>query len=84
MFFKSVSLWALAGFTSIVFAQLAPAPYTVGPLTTSDAKWAIKICDVTNYGAVADMKTDIGPPLLAAFTACKAGGIGTKLLPNAF
>lgn len=58
-----------------VRAGLAPSPYTTGPLTTSDAKWATKVCDVTKYGAVADGTTDLGPALLAAFNACKTGGV---------
>jgi len=60
---------------SILSAQLA-SQYTIGPLTPSSANWGLKVGDVTNYGAVADATTDIGPPLLAAFNACKTGGIG--------
>ncbi|KAH8646097.1 pectin lyase fold/virulence factor [Xylariales sp. PMI_506] len=56
-------------------AALAPSPYTVGPLTSSDTKWGVKVCDVTKYGAVADGVTDFGPALLAAFEACASGGI---------
>lgn len=67
----AISLW----FAGPVKAGLAPSPYTVGPLTTSDAKWATKVCDVTKYGAVADGVTDLGPPLLAAFEACSSGGV---------
>lgn len=67
----ALSLWLAAP----VEAGLAPSPYTVGPLTTSDAKWATKVCDVTKYGAVADGVTDLGPPLLAAFEACASGGV---------
>jgi rhamnogalacturonan hydrolase len=58
-----------------IAAQLA-AGYQLGPLTTSAAKWAVKVCDITKYGAVADGVTDVGPAILAAFTACKTGGIG--------
>lgn len=78
---------AALSFPSIVSAQLAGSSYPIGPLTTSDAKWAVKVCDVTDYGAVADGVTDIGPPLLAAFNACKTGGIGesdSRLLMIAF
>lgn len=56
-------------------AGLAPSPYTTGPLTSSNAKWATKVCDVTKYGAVADGVTDFGPALLAAFKACSSGGV---------
>jgi hypothetical protein len=76
MLFKSFFLGAALSLTSIVSAQLAGSSYPIGPLTTSNAKWAVKVCDVTDYGAVADGSTDIGPPLLAAFNACKTGGIG--------
>lgn len=75
MFFKSLGLLATLSLPSIVSAQLASG-YSIGPLTSSDAKWAVKVCDVTKYGAVADLSTDLGPPLLAAFTACAGGGIG--------
>lgn len=53
------------------FAQLAGK---VGPLTSHASKSAKKTCNVLNYGAKADKATDVGPPLLAAFAACKAGG----------
>ena len=75
MLFKSIALFATLPLPSIVSAQLASG-YSIGPLTTSDAKWAVKVCDVTKYGAVADLSTDLGPPLLAAFNACIDGGIG--------
>jgi rhamnogalacturonan hydrolase len=54
-------------------AQLAGS---VGPTTSTASKAAKKICNVLDYGAKADMSTDIGPPLLAAFEACSTGGIG--------
>ncbi|GME66481.1 Rhamnogalacturonase b protein [Neofusicoccum parvum] len=47
----------------------------VGPLTSYTAKANTKICDVTDYGAAADSKTDLGPPLSAAWDACKDGGL---------
>ncbi|KAM3067848.1 hypothetical protein ACMFMG_011332 [Clarireedia jacksonii] len=65
----------------MVSAQLASG-YPLGPDTTSSAKWAKKVCDVTKYGAVADGKTDLGPPLLAAFNACKSGGVVNIPLGN--
>lgn len=84
MLLKSIALVAF-NLAAPIAAQLATG-YQLGPLTTSDAKWAVKVCDVTKYGAVADGVTDLGPPLLAAFNACKTGGVGkhklldTKLL----
>lgn len=76
MLLKSLLLTLAISLPSLVSSQLAGSGYQIGPLTTSDAKWAVKVCDVTKYGAVADGTTDIGPPLLAAFNACKTGGIG--------
>ncbi len=78
MLFNAIAFVAALSLPSIVSAQLASG-YQLGPVTTSDAKWAIKVCDVTKYGAKADMSTDIGPPLLAAFNACKNGGVGRSL-----
>jgi hypothetical protein len=75
MLFKSALAVLAFYFSRFASAQLATG-YPLGPLTTSDDKWAIKVCDVTKYGAVADGSTDLGPPLLAAFDACKDGGIG--------
>ncbi|KAL7775996.1 hypothetical protein CFE70_006408 [Pyrenophora teres f. teres 0-1] len=54
-----------------VLAQLSGK---VGPLTSHASKSAVKTCNVLNYGAKADKATDLGPALLSAFTACKAGG----------
>ncbi|EDO04556.1 hypothetical protein SS1G_07039 [Sclerotinia sclerotiorum 1980 UF-70] len=73
----SVSLFV----PSLVSAQLASG-YPIGPLTSSDSKWAKKVCDVTKYGAVADGKTDLGTPLLAAFNACASGGVVNIPLGN--
>ncbi|OBT49765.1 hypothetical protein VE04_10014, partial [Pseudogymnoascus sp. 24MN13] len=53
-------------------AQLSGA---TGPTTTTAQKAAKKICSVLDYGAKADQSTDLGPPLAAAFAACKSGGI---------
>lgn len=66
---KAVLLSISLFLPSLVSTELASG-YPIGPLTTSDAKWAKKVCDVTKYGAVADGVTDLGPPLLAAFNAC--------------
>lgn len=56
-------------------ATIAQLSGSVGPTTKTSAKRAIKTCDVTNYGAKADKKTDIGPPLASAWAACQNGGI---------
>ncbi|KUJ11439.1 pectin lyase-like protein [Mollisia scopiformis] len=69
------SIFAVACSLAVPAAAQLATGYQLGPPTSSSAKWAVKVCDVTDYGAVADGVTDIGPPLLAAFTACKSGGI---------
>jgi hypothetical protein len=81
MTLKSVILFVAISLPSIVSAQLASG-YPIGPSTSAATKWATKVCDVTKYGAVADLSTDLGPPLAAAFAACKNGGIGESS-PNA-
>ncbi|CRG89246.1 hypothetical protein PISL3812_06282 [Talaromyces islandicus] len=61
---------------SVAWAQLADtSDYPIGPLTTTESKWATKVCDITDYGAVADGATDAGPAILAAFNACASGGV---------
>jgi rhamnogalacturonan hydrolase len=79
MIFNSVLIFAAVVLPSFVSAQLASG-YSIEPLTTSDAKWGVKVRDVTSYGAVADLSTDLGPPLAEAFAACKSGGIGIASL----
>jgi rhamnogalacturonan hydrolase len=64
------------GCASVAWAQLADtSDYPIGPLTSSDTKWATKVCDITKYGAVADGATDAGAAILAAFDACASGGV---------
>ncbi|KAF2731885.1 rhamnogalacturonase A [Polyplosphaeria fusca] len=46
----------------------------VGPLTSHASKSSKKTCSVLDHGAKADKATDIGPALVSAFVACKAGG----------
>lgn len=36
-----------------------------------------KVCKALDYGGVASKTSDIGPPILSAFAACKSGGTGT-------
>ncbi len=36
-----------------------------------------KVCKVLDYGVVASKTSDIGPPILSAFAACKSGGTST-------
>ncbi|KAK0206568.1 RGase B [Desarmillaria ectypa] len=64
-----VSLFLLPVLTA---AQLSGS---VGPLTSYSTKAAVKTCNVTDYGAVADLSTDLGTALASAFAACKSGGL---------
>lgn len=54
----------------------------VGPITSLASKAAKKTCNVLDYGAKADKKTDLGPALSKAWTACKSGGVGTSSPSN--
>jgi len=55
---------------SVVQAQLSG---TVGPLTSVSSKKSKAICNVLDYGAVANNSTDLGVPLTDAFNACIDG-----------
>ena len=68
------------GLFAILFAALAAAQSanlrgTVGPLTSISAKKAVKVCDITKYGATADGKTDISGAINDAFSDCSSGGV---------
>lgn len=65
-----LSVLALAG------SALAQLSGTVGPTTTTAAKTAKMVCNVLDYGAVADKSTDLGAALVKAWTACASGGVG--------
>lgn len=75
MKFNFASIVAAALLSSVVEAQLSG---TVGPTTTRAAKEAKKVCNVLNYGGVASKTSDIGPPLVSAWAACKTGGEGNE------
>ena len=47
----------------------------VGPTTTVATKSAHKICNVLDYGAVADKSTDVGVAITSAWADCKNGGV---------
>ncbi|KAK3640495.1 hypothetical protein LTR56_011833 [Elasticomyces elasticus] len=68
-------LVASATIAALVAAQSADITGSVGPLTSIALKQAVKTCDITDYGAKADGKTDISSALTDAFTACKSGGV---------
>ena len=52
----------------------------LGPLTSLAAK--SKVCNVLDYGGVADGKTDIGPAISKAFTSCVSGSAATLYIPE--
>ncbi|KAA8905875.1 pectin lyase fold/virulence factor [Sphaerosporella brunnea] len=67
-----------------VFLSLVNASHvdkrSVGALTPLSKKTTV--CNVLNYGAVADNKTDIGPAISKAFTACAKNGGATLYIPE--
>lgn len=68
-------LTPLLTIAALVVAQSVELSGSVGPLTTIADKKAVATCDITDYGAVADGKTNISDALNQAFAACKAGGV---------
>ena len=62
-------------FAALAAAQSANLRGGVGPLTSITSKKAIKVCDITDYGAKADKSTDISTALNDAFTDCSSGGV---------
>jgi rhamnogalacturonan hydrolase len=70
--------------TAILFSSIAQAAAQVDT-TAVGAKTPLSskstICNVLDYGAVADNKTDIGPAILKAFTDCASGGGATIYVP---
>lgn len=57
---------------TLIVGQLSGS---VGPLTSLSDKKAVALCDITDYGAVADGETDISTALTDAFDDCKSGGV---------
>ena len=70
--FMLQSLLVLALSAALVSGQLAGP---VGPTTTYQQKAAVRVCNVLNYGAKPNGKTDFGPALYSAWQACKKGGL---------
>ncbi|EIT81246.1 RGase E [Aspergillus flavus] len=48
---------------------------SVGPSTSISDKKAVKTCNVLDYGATNDNKTDVGQPIMNAFEDCGSGGV---------
>lgn len=64
-------LLATIGYVLPAAAQLSG---TVGPTTTTSAKSSTKVCNIMDYGGVADASTDNGAALSGAWAACASGG----------
>lgn len=64
-------LLATASFILPAAAQLSG---TVGPTTTTASKAATKVCNIMDYGGVADATTDNSDAITAAWAACVDGG----------
>lgn len=68
-------------FSSAIAIGLAPLlanaylSGSVGPTTTVSTKSANKICNVLDYGAVADKSTDVGAAITSAWADCRDGGV---------
>lgn len=48
---------------------------SVGPSTSYSSKANNKVCNILDYGGVADNSTDIGPAISSAWDECKTGGV---------
>jgi len=66
-------------FSSIAQAAAQVDTAAVGAKTPLSSKSTI--CNVLDYGAVADNKTDIGPAILKAFSSCASSGGATIYVP---
>jgi rhamnogalacturonan hydrolase len=65
--------------SSLVQAQANVDTSNVGPLTALSSKSTV--CNVLDYGAVADNSTDLGPAITEAFSECASGGGATIYIP---
>jgi hypothetical protein len=81
MFSKLVSAFIVPGLlvSSLVQAQAQVDLTSVGPATPLSSKSTI--CNVLDYGAVADNSTDIGPAIEKAFSSCASSGGATIYIP---
>lgn len=81
MFFKKLFAATLAVHASVVArTHQIRAPGFVGPLTTIKSKRAVKVCNIMDYGAKADNRTDIFTGQNDAFSAYSTGGV--VLIPS--
>lgn len=59
---------------SLVLPAAAQLSGTVGPTTSTSAKASTKVCNIMDYGGVADASTDNGDAIASAWEACASGG----------
>ncbi|KAL5603873.1 hypothetical protein FOVSG1_006623 [Fusarium oxysporum f. sp. vasinfectum] len=78
MRFSLISALVAVGSALEAAAQLSGR---VGPLTTRQAKASIKTCNIADYGAKANAKTDNSVAIQKAWDACKTGG-GEVVIPD--
>ncbi|KAJ4213282.1 hypothetical protein NW759_011124 [Fusarium solani] len=73
----------ISALIAVVSAVQAAAQLSgkVGPSTSRADKAAVKTCNVMDYGATADAKTDNGPAIQKAWDDCSAGG-GEVYIPE--
>ncbi|EFX03047.1 rhamnogalacturonase a precursor [Grosmannia clavigera kw1407] len=69
-----MSVRALLASALLAAGSMAQLTGSVGPLTTSAQKAAVKVCNILDYGGVASVDTDNGAAITAAWSACASGG----------
>jgi hypothetical protein len=76
-------LFPSAFLSTILVSSLASATQidkrSVGALTPLSSK--TKVCNILDYGGVADNSTDIGPAIKSAFASCAISGGATIYIP---
>lgn len=75
MLLNTLRLWILTFYIQILQAQLIGP---VGPTTPLSEK--THECDITDYGAVSDNKTDVSPAINAAFYNCVLQNPNSRLI----
>lgn len=72
--------WALFLSAPVVNAAANIDFTSVGPSTSLSSKSTI--CNVLDYGGVADGETDIGPAITKAYSSCVSGNAATLYVPE--
>lgn len=90
--YRSFAMFAEAGLLSnaLAWALLLSAPFVdavanidmtaIGASTTLSQK--PKVCNILDYGGVADGKMDVGPAISKAFSSCVSGNAATLYVPK--